>query len=147
MTRPYVEAPLTPELVISDMTASLDFYVGMLGFIIQYQRRDEDFASIERHGSRLMLEQYISGKRNWISAPLEKPYGRGVNFQMETPDVNALYEKVQKSDAVVFMPLEEKWYRADGLEIGHRQFIVLDPDGYMLRFYEDLGQRPVKREP
>lgn len=26
---------------------------------------------------------------------------------------------------------------------GNRQFVVADPDGYLLRFFSDLGQRPV----
>lgn len=38
--------------------------------------------------------------------------------------------------------MEERWYRADDREVGNRQFILLDPDGYLLRFYQDLGRRP-----
>jgi hypothetical protein len=37
--------------------------------------------------------------------------------------------------------IEEKWYRANDVELGNRQFIILDPDGYMLRFFQDLGER------
>ena len=29
------------------------------------------------------------------------------------------------------------------MEVGNRQFIVLDPDGYMLRFAQDLGKRKI----
>ena len=42
--------------------------------------------------------------------------------------------------------IEDKWYRADDIEIGNRQFIVLDPDGYMLRFAEELGERKIIKE-
>lgn len=38
--------------------------------------------------------------------------------------------------------LEERWYRPDAFEAGNRQFVVADPDGYLLRFFEDLGRRP-----
>jgi hypothetical protein len=31
--------------------------------------------------------------------------------------------------------------RANDVEVGNRQFIVLDPDGYMLRFVQDLGNK------
>jgi hypothetical protein len=31
------------------------------------------------------------------------------------------------------------------MEAGNRQFVVTDPDGYLLRFYEDMGSRPVQR--
>jgi hypothetical protein len=43
----------------------------------------------------------------------------------------------------VFLPLEDKWYRSNDFEIGQRQFIVMDPDGYLLRFAQRLGQRPI----
>jgi len=31
------------------------------------------------------------------------------------------------------------------MEAGNRQFIVADPDGYLLRFFSDVGRRPVAR--
>jgi hypothetical protein len=41
------------------------------------------------------------------------------------------------------MPMEEKWYRANDTQLGNRQFIVQDPDGYLLRFFQDLGTRKI----
>jgi coproporphyrinogen III oxidase len=51
---------------------------------------------------------------------------------MNTDKIDELYDRVQKSGANVFLPIKETWYRADDVELGSRQFIVLDPDGYML---------------
>ena len=31
------------------------------------------------------------------------------------------------------------------VENGGRQFVIADPDGYLLRFYTGLGQRPAQR--
>ena len=136
--------PLTPELNCTSIETSLAFYVGVLGFTIQYQRPEEGFAMLERQGSRLMLDQLhgIDGTgRSWLAGPLERPYGRGINLQMQTDNVDALYAKVNESGASVFLPMEEKWYRRDDVYLGNRQFIVQDPDGYLLRFFEDLGER------
>lgn len=36
---------------------------------------------------------------------------------------------------------EKNWKRRGNEEAGHRQFIVADPNGYLLRFYEVLGTR------
>ena len=36
---------------------------------------------------------------------------------------------------------EERWYRQGEAERGDRQFVVEDPDGYLLRFFSDLGER------
>lgn len=83
-----IDTPMTPELMCSNIKTSLNFYVDVLGFTIQYQREEEGFAMLERQGSRLMLDEIIPGsKRSWISAPLEKPFGRGINFQIDTTDV------------------------------------------------------------
>ena len=41
------------------------------------------------------------------------------------------------------LPLEGRWYRRGAGEVGNRQFAVADPDGYLLRFFTDLGERPL----
>ena len=133
---------LTPELLCRDIKTSLPFYLDVLGFRIQYQREETGFAMIERQGARLMLDQFVpDSPRKWIAGLLEVPFGRGINLQIETTSVDDLYTSVQKSGATIFLPMEEKWYRANDVYVGNRQFIVLDPDGYMLRFYEHLGER------
>jgi hypothetical protein len=37
--------------------------------------------------------------------------------------------------------LEERWYRRGDTRLGNHQFVVADPDGYLLRFFQDLGER------
>ena len=39
------------------------------------------------------------------------------------------------------MEPEDKLYRTDDGEVGVRQFLVQDPDGYLVRFSEHLGRR------
>jgi hypothetical protein len=36
--------------------------------------------------------------------------------------------------------VEDAWYRANDRYLGNRQFLVQDPDGYLRRFFEDLGE-------
>ncbi|HSW77086.1 MAG TPA: VOC family protein [Candidatus Saccharimonadales bacterium] len=139
-----VKTLLTPELYCSNIQLSIAFYTKILGFNIQYQREDEGFVMLERQGSRIMLEEIRNDSRRvWLNAPLEKPFGRGINFEIKTSHVDLLYDHVQKSAAVIFLPIEEKWYRANNVELGNRQFIVQDPDGYMLRFAENIGERKI----
>lgn len=149
--------PMIPELCCTNIKTSLSFYVGLLGFRIVYQREEDGFAMLERQGSWLMLDQFnpasvpsvcnTDGKRSWITGPMEKPFGRGINFEMETTDVSKLADHIEQSGLSLFLPLEEKWYRADEFDLGVRQFIVLDPDGYALRFSEDIGTRPHRQAP
>ncbi|MFA5247570.1 MAG: VOC family protein, partial [Candidatus Micrarchaeia archaeon] len=146
MSSPLLTTPLTPELSCTNIQKSIVFYTELLGFKIQFQRPEDGFAMLERQGSRIMLDEIrhvsVTGKdRNWISATLESPFGRGINLQMVTDNVDELYAKVQKANARIFLPMEEKWYRAGNFYVGNRQFIVQDPDGYLLRFFQDLGDR------
>lgn len=148
MTKKPVTTPLTPELYCSNIKASLNFYLELLGFKIQYQREEDGFAMLERQGARIMLDEISldhpnETKRTWISGILETPFGRGVNLEIKTDKIVELYNRIRQSKAHIFLPIEEKWYRADDVELGTRQFIVMDPDGYLLRFSEDIGKRTI----
>ncbi len=136
---------LVPELLCRDLRVSLDFYTRIAGFRILYDRPESGFAYLEREGAELMLgEVPAPGEdttRAWISGSLEAPFGRGINFQIEVSEVEALYAAVNAANASIFLPIETRWYRKTDYEVGNRQFIVSDPDGYLLRFYQDLGQR------
>lgn len=138
-TKQRLITPLTPELCCSDIKNSLVFYCDVLGFSIQYQREEYGFAMLERQGSRIMLDQL--SKDSWLPGSMEIPYGRGINLEISTDNIDELYDRVKKANGTIFLPLEEKWYRADEVLLGRRQFIVLDPDGYMLRFAENIGER------
>jgi len=141
-----LEAFLIPELICSDIKSSVLFYTKVLGFHIQYQREEEWFAMLGRQGCAIMLDQIKNPAtkcRSWISAPLEYPLGRGINLQIKTTHVETLYRHTQDMGASIFLPIETKWYRMNTIEVGLRQFIVQDPDGYMLRFAESLGEREI----
>jgi hypothetical protein len=42
----------------------------------------------------------------------------------------------------LFRPPATSWYRDGGIEHGQTEFLVQDPDGYLLRFMQPLGERP-----
>lgn len=133
---------LVPELDVSDIDASLAFYAGICGFTVRYERPEERFVYLDLDGVHLMLEAAAGPGRRFSTAPLERPFGRGVNFQIAVRDVDALYARVEAAGCDVPIPMEERWYRADDVLCGNRQFVVADPDGYLLRFFRDLGERP-----
>lgn len=134
--------PLVPELYCTDLRTSLLFYCDILGFAIEYQRPEDGFALIAREGARLMLEIIHAGsERTWLPAPLERPFGRGINLQITIKHVDDLYASVKAADIPIFWPLEDKWYRATNSYVGNRQFVIQDPDGYLLRFAQNLGSR------
>ncbi|SEJ73467.1 hypothetical protein SAMN04488058_11648 [Deinococcus reticulitermitis] len=80
-------APLVPELTVSDLARSLSVYTELFGFTVLYTR--PGFAYLSHGRAQLMLEQERAGNA-WQTGPLERPYGRGINFQLEVPDVRAV---------------------------------------------------------
>ena len=135
---------LIPELDVADLDRSLAVYVGVLGFVCHASRPEERFAYLVRDDIHLMLEEAAGPGRRFHTAPMEFPFGRGMNLQMEVADVDALYLRVEQSGVVITVPLEERWYRQNEIELGNRQFVAADPDGYLLRFFTSLGARPVQ---
>jgi catechol 2,3-dioxygenase-like lactoylglutathione lyase family enzyme len=141
-------AMVVPELIVSDFVQSLKFYMEVLGFKQLYDRPEEAFAYLDRDGAQIMIVQHdAEDERSWIAAELAQPYGRGMNLEIEVEDVDALHASCVRHGARIFLALEEKWYRRDALLLGMRQFIVLDPDGYLLRLSQSLGTRSVTGEP
>ena len=135
---------VVPELYVSDIGQSLSFYLHVCGFDVLYDRPEDKFIFlVHRSGAELMLEQPVDAERILLADVPERPYGRGVNLQIEVIDVDGLYERAVAAGSRVVLELEERWYRADAVELGNRQFVVQDPDGYLLRFFRDLGERPV----
>ena len=46
------------------------------------------------------------------------------------------------ADWPLFLEPEQKWYRTGEVETGVHQFLVQDPDGYLVRFSTHIGERP-----
>jgi len=139
-----IDPALVPELLVADVDRSIDFWCGLCGFAVSYSRPDERFAYVTLGSAHLMLEQVGVG-RNWITGPLQSPLGRGINLQITVPDSGAIANSVKTAGVDFFMPPEIKWYRIDGEEAGVQQFLVQDPDGYLIRFQSSLGRRPAVR--
>jgi catechol 2,3-dioxygenase-like lactoylglutathione lyase family enzyme len=138
---------LIPELQVLDFNKSLDFYTRLAGFETLYDRPENDFAMLGINGARLMIEGLSNKNRSWTVGELERPFGRGINLQIEVQDVQGLYENFKKAQYPIFLEMEEKWYRVADKETGNKQFLIQDPDGYLLRFFEDMGIRPYRGKP
>ena len=122
---------LIPELTVSDIGKTRQFYTEILGFKTEYDRTEDGFVFLSLEGSQLMFEQEND---NWVTGDLEYPYGRGVNFEMTVSDVEALYKRVLDSGIRPFRELKVSHYRNGEEDIVQKEFLVQDPDGYLLRF-------------
>ncbi|WP_033135822.1 bleomycin resistance protein [Aeromonas finlandensis] len=132
-------SPMVPELSVTDLARSLAFYTGLLGFSVRYRRDDPPFVYLEQQQVQLMLEQVHSA--GWQVGTLEPPFGRGINLQMELTDIQPLLDRLQRAGTALFRQPTEVWYPVGGMLAGQREFLLQDPDGYLLRFVQYLGER------
>jgi catechol 2,3-dioxygenase-like lactoylglutathione lyase family enzyme len=143
MTDAIAWARLVPEMLVADLGRSLAFWRDLIGFTVLFDRAEEGFAYLDLAGAQVMLEERSEVRRNWVTGTLEPPFGRGINLQIEVPATEPIVDRLAAARWPLFLPPEEKWYRTGAVESGQRQFLVQDPDGYLLRLAEVLGERPV----
>jgi catechol 2,3-dioxygenase-like lactoylglutathione lyase family enzyme len=135
--------PLVPELIVSDLGVSLRFWRDVLGFQVLYERPAEGFAYLTRERAEVMLE--VLGNSSWTVGTMERPFGRGINLQIETESLTPLLDALAKVRWPLYRAPEERWYPVGAMEAGQRQFLVQDPDGYLLRFAQSLELRPLNQ--
>ncbi|MBR3002551.1 MAG: VOC family protein [Clostridia bacterium] len=130
-----------PELSVTNLDNSLNFYK-TAGFKVNYDRPENKFAFISLGEIQFMLQE-ISDNDKWDVAPLSFPFGNGINFQLEVDNLDKIYSSFKCSAYKISFDIEENWYRQDDKLLGNREFLIQDPDGYLLRFSEDLGKKDV----
>lgn len=136
---------LVPELGVTDWRRSRDFYCELLGFAVRYERPEEGFSYLTLGTAALMIDQLDLGRSfGRRLGPVDRPFGRGLNLQIEIPTIAPLIARLCAAGIAPDLAPEDRWYRRERDEIGQRQCVVADPDGYLLRFHEILGTRPIE---
>lgn len=134
---------LVPELDVTDLAASQRFWCDLLGFAVAYDRPQAKFAYLEREGAQIMLCEI---NRNWEVGALERPFGRGINFQIAARAIDPIVAALQAAGWPLYREPYEAWYRlGDDVESGSREFLVQDPDGYLVRLAQNIGRRALAR--
>lgn len=113
-------AELAEQLVVEVMVRNLDYSLALysaLGFTVE--RRDGGFAALRWGERRVFLAQ--SGDMPAPSGPAR------ANLRILVPDVDRLWTVAQAIGLAVERPIADRYY-------GLRDFTVVDPDGFGLRF-------------
>lgn len=127
-----------PELSVSNLESSLKFYKAAR-FKVEYERKENKFVFLSFGTIQFMLQE-ISDNDKWEVGELTYPFGNGINFQIEVDNVQEVYDSIKNAGFDITFEMEENWYRQDDKLLGNKEFLVQDPDGYLLRFSEDLGE-------
>ena len=121
---------LIPELSVSNIETSKKFYKN-LGFKIVYERPENKFCFIQLENNQIMIEE---NNNNWNVGKMEYPYGNGINISMSVNNVEDLYEQLKAKDIKFFIDFNMNEYRVDNKLFQDKEFLLQDPDGYLLRF-------------
>lgn len=121
---------LIPELSVSNIKVTLEFYKN-IGFEVKYKREEDKFYFVQLEENQIMLEEIND---NWNTGKLEYPFGRGINLSMTVGNIDKFYEEVKSKDITIFRELKTSKYRVDDVVYEDKEFLIQDPDGYLLRF-------------
>lgn len=115
-----------PFFRVSDMQASLRFYIDGLGFKMKYRWIDEDvlrWCWLEIGEAALMLQEYPKeGHDSWVP---ESKVGVGVTISFQCVDALKIYREIKSRGIQATRPF-----------VGNHMWVtgVSDPDGYRLEF-------------
>ena len=124
---------LIPELTVTNIEKSRIFYEN-LGFKIMYERKEDKFIFLELNQNQIMIQE---DNDVWETGPLEYPFGRGINISMEVKDVEKIKQNLLKINYPLYQDIKESIYKVNEKEYIDKEFLVQDPDGYLLRFTEE----------
>ncbi len=116
-----------PQLFVSDLPASCDFFARKLGFAIDFVHGDPPFyGQVVRDGALIALRHVDEGVLNGISTAMKADVDM-LASSIAVDDVKQLYLEFQAAGVVFHQALRsEPW--------GAQTFIVTDPDGNLLLF-------------
>lgn len=114
---------VTPNLMVRDVAASLNFYQQTLGLERRITVPEQEpfvFVAVGSGDVEIFLN-----KNEGPNAPA----AGGISLYIEVGGLEQLLGKLEKQNVKIEIPLNETFY-------GMREFAVLDPDGYLLIFAE-----------
>lgn len=121
---------LIPELSVSNIEVSKKFYES-LGFKTVYERLENKFCFMQLENNQIMIEE---NNENWNVGKMEYPFGNGINISMSIKDVENKYKELRNKNIKIFLDLEIHEYKVDNEIFKDSEFLLQDPDGYLLRF-------------
>lgn len=120
-----------PELSVFNIEDSKLFYTDVLGASIQYERKKDKFLFLSLEENQLMLEEIHD--TGWNTGELVYPLGRGINISLEVQNIDIIYQRVKSHSLPLFRDMKVNKYSGDKELIVQKEFLIQDPNGYLLR--------------
>jgi uncharacterized glyoxalase superfamily protein PhnB len=127
---------LTPNLVVRDVAASMQFYKTVLGFqpaITVPEQPPYVFGSVTSGSVEIFFNDHKTVAEDYPALGA-KPIGGSLTLFIEVQGIEEVLAAVQKSGAKITMPLKDQFY-------GMREFAFEDPEGWILTIAERISRR------
>lgn len=131
---PWDTIPITVELFVPDVEASVRFYTEKLGFTLIRMEQDvlegeqrATFAIIALERAVMLIAHESLGRD--LALP---PGGGAVSIRIMVKDVDAMYRRARDHGVPIVIDIADRPY-------GLRDFTISDPDGFRLRFASPLA--------
>ena len=121
-----------PELSVFDIDKSKNFYLNVLGAKIEYERQEDKFVFLSLEENQLMLEEIHDN--GWNIGELTYPLGQGINISLEIRNVDSVYQRVKEHNVSLYREMMISHYTGANEMIEQKEFLLQDPNGYLLRF-------------
>ncbi len=126
---------LTPNLVVRDVAASMNFYQNALGFQPAMKVPDEPpyvFGSVTSGGVEIFFNDQKVVAADYPALG-SRPIGGSLTLFIEVEGIAEVLAAVEKSGAKITMPLKDQFY-------GMREFAFEDPEGWVVTIAERIKQ-------
>ncbi len=125
---------LTPNLVVRNVEASLNFYRTVLGFQPGFTVPDAPpyvFGSVTSGSVEIFFNDQKAVFEEYPALGA-KPIGGSLTLFIEVEGIEDLFKKVQQHGAKITMPMKDQFY-------GMREFAFEDPEGWVITLAERIA--------
>jgi uncharacterized glyoxalase superfamily protein PhnB len=130
---------LTPNLVVRDVAASLNFYRNILGFDLGFTVPDVEpyvFGSVTSPGGTAGAVEIFFNDHKAVAEEYPalgaKPIGGSLTLFIEVEGIAELYARLQQHAVKITMPMKDQFY-------GMREFAFEAPEGWIVTFAERIA--------
>jgi uncharacterized glyoxalase superfamily protein PhnB len=119
-----------PAIRVTDIAATLSFYVDRLGFTLERGGSTADNSVVTRGDARLMVEVAADLYGPVYNEAIRRRLGStsATALNIEAPDLEALYARLEETGVEIVDPLADRPW-------GQSEFTIADPDGNWLTFW------------
>ena len=128
-------------MMVRHYPTTLDWWTALMAMTPVFTRPAQKLAFLQHaDGAQVMIYERDG---DWEVGPMEPPFGRGAVIQVFVTDVRAVHARFAAAGHPFYEGLREKWRDWGDRLGGQREFLVQDPDGYLIMVAQGIGERPL----